>query len=235
MVAFPTDAGPAQCSSVSDPCDGIYVEAAAPTQITDRVCARRVVVCKDGEEYESKPFTSTSDRECTALTPCVVGEQFESQAASAISDRTCSTISACTAGVEFEAFPPTATSDRVCEAVSTCKAGTQLRAKATAASDSICQSCPPGSFQANDGGDKCAAVSTCEDGGAYETAAPTPSSDRECSQLTDGCNSATEFESVPATATSDRACSTATACTAGEEYQTVAKTAAKWLLAVAYH
>merc|ERR1719410_2302285 len=65
-----------------------------------------------------------------------------------------------------------------------------------------CQSCADDYFL--DGG-ACESVKDCL-ATEYETAGPTPTSDRECAALTE-CDLATDYESVAPTPTSDRQCS----------------------------
>lgn len=70
-------------------------------------------------------------------------------------------------------------------------------------------------------GATCRAVRECT-GGQFESKAPTPTSNRECTEKT-RC-ATTEYESMPATATSDRTCAPLTVC-ADDEYETMAPTA----------
>jgi hypothetical protein len=77
-------------------------------------CTTWQSACGDSE-YESAAPSTTSDRECTALTTCAEDE-YESIAPTAIADRTCSTCTVCGPST-YERVACTSTQDTVCAAI----------------------------------------------------------------------------------------------------------------------
>jgi len=69
----------------------------------------------------------------------------------------------------------------------------------------------------------CADLTVCSAEHAFESVAPTSSTDRECQALTI-CSRVLEYESVPASPTNDRVCQSLTACDYDTEYEQVPPT-----------
>lgn len=69
----------------------------------------------------------------------------------------------------------------------------------------------------------CEPQTICEDVGAYETSAPTPTTDRRCTPLTQ-CFGEDVFEGQAPTPTTDRSCETAGECSVPDQYESVPPT-----------
>ena len=80
----------------------------------------------------------------------------------------------------------------------------------------------PTEFQPSIGQPSCRATSACVN--AYETAAPTTTTDRVCRALS-RCVDGAEFERLPPTTTSDRTCTSLRACNATTEFEYAQPTA----------
>jgi hypothetical protein len=119
--------------------------------------------CNYGVQFQSKPPTAVSDRECSPITPCDTTAQFESVAPARTSDRVCTPLTTCDTAAEYAATEATTTSNRVCAALSTCDYATQWRSlDATPSSDRVCEP-----------------LTTCGAGEGM-TSGPTQVSDRAC-------------------------------------------------------
>lgn len=118
--------------------------------------------------------------------------------------KTCTQYSACS-NTEYESAGPTPTSNRECTACSSITNCT--------ANEYIASQCEPGGTTDF----VCAPYSTCDNSTMFESAGPTPTSDRRCTTAT-VCG-ANQFELVAKSSTRDRFCVNATACTAGIEYE----------------
>lgn len=96
-------------------------------------------VCNYGVQFQSKPPTAVSDRECTPITPCSAAH-YESQAPTRTSDRVCTPLTTCDAGTQYISVEATETSNRACAPLTTCDYGTQWRSlDATLSSDRVCE------------------------------------------------------------------------------------------------
>ena len=70
-------------------------------------------------EYATVPGTTTSDRECAALTVCDYTIEWDIRVASDFEDRVCASLTVCTE-TEYELVPPTTSTDRVCARLDSC-------------------------------------------------------------------------------------------------------------------
>merc|ERR1719410_1451387 len=144
-------------------------------------------------EYETAGPTPTSDRECAALTECDLATDYESVAPTPTSDRQCS-LKICTCakgshatGADCDENGTVTCTD--CDALDHYLDGTPGQedcfscptecTECTSADN--CQACAADYFL--DGGE-CFTVKTCL-ATEYETAGPTPTSDRECAAIHD--------------------------------------------------
>ena len=151
-------------------CNENQYESAAPTAASDRRCSA-LTVCHEGQ-YESISPSANTDRVCSALTVCA-GNQYEKTPPDATSDRVCTALTVCES-TQYVSLPPTETTDRACAA---CHANCLT---CSAAGERACESCRPDRFLNNG---ECMQVRAC-DANAQQTAAPTPTSNRECVCLT---------------------------------------------------
>ena len=260
-----TETSDRECNEYSSACKVPYQFEASPrTATSDRVCTF-ITPCKFRTEYQTAPSTATTDRQCKAATPpcdsaaaaaddeSEAGEGegvreggdddnsadasgegeaadddtavdfFESTALTATSDRICQAVQVCNANTEFESLAPTPTTDRTCSAVrKPCAANVEFEAAGrTDTADRICLQ-----------------ITTCN-ATAYEVAAPTSTSNRQCASLAcpgsmfrpqkaDNSNSTTNNSSVPnhnGTTGGVWPCRhVRDPCTLGEEYENHAAT-----------
>lgn len=217
-------------------------ELLPPTFTADRVCecipgayyrnasTTSCIACtacnSDGgaAEYMASECTATADRQCVAHDVCAEGNEFEAVAATATSPRECQALSGkCGNGISsidggppaFEAEAPTPTSDRKCKPVSICNAGEYQTSKPNATADRICKACS-GTEDFQDQAEQvaCKPTAACLAGIQYELAAPTVSSNRECTLCSPPCAS-TLLETSPCAGTADRVCESPAPCGAG--------------------
>jgi hypothetical protein len=136
-------------------------------------------------EYELKPATYISERECEPLRVCN-DDEFESAAPTKTTDRTCTSLTTCL-DTEYEKTSPTKYADRECVQHSKCKENEFMAKKGTATSDSQCNT-----------------VTTCESN-EFESLAPTNFNDRQCTVYSN-CDGANKRVKKEGTATTDREC-----------------------------
>eukprot|EP00049_Salpingoeca_infusionum_P015832 m.311523 g.311523 ORF g.311523 m.311523 type:complete len:1588 (-) comp15957_c0_seq1:484-5247(-) len=181
-----------------------------------------VTSCGVGEQQESPPTPSTDRKckpcppntfqsnsgelECLPVTVCDITREYASTVSTPSSDAVCSPLTQCNA-TEYVKVSKTYTSDRVCEPKSTCAPGTYQHVAATAVADTVCLSCDENSFQPLANTTSCLAATQCDLDAQYESVAMTPTTDRECVNMT-VCE-AEEWEEYLPTLTSDRGCSSA--------------------------
>eukprot|EP00041_Stephanoeca_diplocostata_P033247 m.1094171 g.1094171 ORF g.1094171 m.1094171 type:complete len:1217 (-) comp24301_c0_seq1:4-3654(-) len=121
--------------------------------------------CHPATEYEVLAPTSTSDRQCDALSICGVGT-YQLAQPTPTTDRICRTVKSCLPELEFMQYHATPTSDRVCVPITTCQIPFEFqRTSATLTSDATCS-----------------ATSMC-DAAEFVTARPTPTSDTMCAPI----------------------------------------------------
>ena len=236
MQATPESDAVCQATRVCAP--GVEWQGSAPTLHNDTVC-HTVTTCTPPDSYETKAPTAESDRECSRTTACRPHDadasarpQFESSPSNLTADRTCSDVVLCTIadGSEYEAAPPTRTSNRVCKPSTTCNNATEYATEElTAQSDRKCANatCPAGHFRPATSPvhpDHCAPwKAPCSKGSlttgggfmaVFESSAPTPTSDRVCTNVRGACGAA-EYQALEPTLTSDRVCRACTSCANG--------------------
>jgi hypothetical protein len=144
-------------------------------------------------EFIAVRKTSSSDRECQAVTTCSDATEYETVAPGRFSDRQCRPLTRCT-DAEYESVAKTATTDRSCLPLTVCIAGVEY--ETTAATSTSDRGCLP--------------LTVCE-GESFESKAAFVFSDRECTVARD-CNLETEYEAAPLTSSSDRVCASLTVC-----------------------
>ena len=142
--------------------------------------------------------------------------------------------SSSTAVAEFTKRAATPVSDTQCHFVQRCNSTTEyIAVEATTTTDRVCrtlQTCKEGTFQSQapkpDADRECTPVTPCNglDSPApqYQAAPATPTSDRTCHEVTQ-CVTGVQYETTTHTATSDRVCSALTVCLSNE-YETAAPT-----------
>lgn len=136
----------------------------ACTPLADTICTD-CISCK-ADEYDAAKSPGCGDGQPRVCRPCskCTDTQFERAPCANGRNRQCSALTVCVPGMQYEAGPRSATSDRTCAALSTCEAGTEYELKpAKPLSDRTCASVLP----------------KCPDG-SKETAAPSPSTNRQC-------------------------------------------------------
>ena len=141
----------------------------------------------DDSEYELNPPTSSSDRECAAVTACT-DDQFIAVPHTGISDRTCQVGTACGIG-EFESLPLSAEADRECAPTYDCTAQQFMVEDATPTTDRVCQD-----------------LTECSMDTYFYSVLETPTSDRECQTIQPVCTEFDLMQSRGPTPSSDRAC-----------------------------
>jgi len=109
-------------------------EAAAPTAVSNRVCAP-ITTCT-ATQFEVYPPGPTSNRVCQDLTVCGLF-QFEFSPPTPTSDRVCGFLTFCTSE-QYETVPPTPTSNRVCAPLTVCDAAQCQTVAPTTTTDRVC-------------------------------------------------------------------------------------------------
>ena len=128
-------------------------------------------LCSANLEYETKPLTSTQDRECKVARVCLASE-FETRALTSTQDRACKSCDVCGDG-EYEHSACGATLDRECRKCLPCAAG-MYRSGCRGNSRGECLRCPANSYKLGVGSwdTKCAECADCPKGkmrsGCYE-------------------------------------------------------------------
>lgn len=197
-----SDDGDRQCSTTLN-CTNLEFQSQAPTLSTDRSCSG-LTICQSDTEFEDVTATPQSDRICARHSVCdAVGVEWESTAPTTTTSRVCSPVSGqcqVSPGI-FQAVNPSITTDRACQAVTDCfnssafSVSQYREAASTSTSDAVCRP-----------------VQSCDTATQYVAEDATPTTDRNCTNLT-AC-AATEFERVSPTATTDRLCLQTAICIA---------------------
>ena len=176
-------------------CSETQWECSPPGKTADRKCCS-ISACEP-DQYELDRPTRKLDRRCADQTVCKDG-QWEHKEPTESSDRGCSSMEVCVPDVQFEVSPPSAKEDRVCAAIQSCFRG------GAANSDWEC-----GNYS-NVTDRKCCSVQQCDMDTQFEESAPTPTSDRLCTNFT-AC-SRLHYISKRGTANADRVCSPVSNC-----------------------
>lgn len=148
-------------------------------------------------------------RLCASLRQCQE-DQYIAVPATQTSNRICLKLIQCSDS-EYELIAPTRTSSRLCASCTTCPAGVAYQSRACRNDSdtvcSLCRTCPEDTFEAspcNMTNRVCTPVSLCGTD-EVEMAAPTPTTDRQCQNVTQ-CLPFIEYEGTPPTPTTDRVC-----------------------------
>jgi hypothetical protein len=171
--------------------------------------------------------------ECKPITLCTSGTNYETSAPTKDADRVCSPVSpACDGATHFESSPPSVSSNRVCTPLTACVGDEYIRVAHGVSTDRTCtprDTCDSSTEYQNNAdvmGDSdnrlCALLEVCGNS-KYESTAPTPTSDRDCTTIQD-CVQDISYEVAAPTATSDRDCSGVVTACSGTEFETDAPT-----------
>lgn len=191
------------CSSIT-PCDGDagYYEKVPPTIDENRVCAAHRAECNADTEFQNEAPTALVDRECTQLLNCTLGSTYEETPPSGVytEQRVCSPVAPpCVSGSTYQTTAPTLLRNRVCtDVTSPCGDSHYESTAPDINTDRVCTE-----LDTCDGVNKfepephivqvagqyvgprsCSDVLTCGIDSQYESAEPTPTSNRVCADWT---------------------------------------------------
>ena len=183
-------------------------KCAAGQYARNPVSVTQTINCQRCPQATYMPSENTFGR-CIPHTECSAGTVVSS-APSATQDATCSP---CNGLFNFSA----SANQQTCQPIGYCNSGEYLAKAASSRNNVVCKACANGYFQTATSQHrltKCTRAAPSCRLRHYQTAAPTTSSDRQCSPYTQ-CLPDAEYEKQQATATSNRICSNVTMCEPG--------------------
>jgi hypothetical protein len=213
------------CSALTVCNYDLQYESEAQGRFSDRVCTP-LTVCSE-TQYESTAKTLTTDRVCTAHTTCTFvstlhgSGQYISTTATGFRDRVCTALTMCDYTTQYELRAPQQFSDRNCADLTVCGVKQHETRAKTAIADRRCKDntvCVGSEYQTKAPtyltDRTCASHKECDYTTQWQSVAPGPLNDRECTAIT--ICLATEWETTGLSHTSDRVCTPHTICQAAQ-------------------